>query len=120
MRVQITVTSDTGIVYTGEAELAASTAASSGRKTRPVERNEPPQVTADIDFGLHVRPFMKKHAQLMTGPKRLTLLIAHIAKGDTKHQVQRADVCRSWNKMTALIEAENLIASTRNTTFSRS
>ena len=103
MRAQLTITTDTGVVYTGEVELASSERIGRAGKaglTRPVESSS---ATTDINFDLPVRPFMKKYAQSMSGPKRLTLLIARLAQGDTQALVQRVEIGKLWNKMTLLM-----------------
>lgn len=106
MRVQISVTTETGAVYTGEVEL--SSVAKERRVSKASAAPSPNLSDAEkIDFGLPVRPFVKKYANgLSGGPKRLTLLIARIAEGEGSVQVPRAQLVKQWSKMTSLMGGE--------------
>jgi hypothetical protein len=59
--------------------------------------------SADMNFDLPLRPFIKKYSHSMSGPKRLTLLVAWLAKGKSDVQVGRVEVSRAWNKMKTLM-----------------
>lgn len=57
------------------------------------------RVAASVNLSTPVRPFVKKHARGMGGPQKFTLLLAHIAKGDTKKEVTRATIQKQWSKL---------------------
>jgi hypothetical protein len=56
-----------------------------------------------IDFDLPVRPFVKRHAAGRSGPKRLTILVAHAVKGHVGGRVGRTDVESQWARMTHIL-----------------
>lgn len=64
-----------------------------------------PQTTArqrsNIDFSTPIRPFVKKHAVGMSGPKKFTLVLAHLAGGDVGKKVSLEEIERQWSRMTA-------------------
>lgn len=101
MKVQLTVTGDDGVIYAGEVELSVSPSEKSQKL--PVSNTATPSSSRELNFDLPLRPFMKMYSQSMSGPKRLTLLVAWLAKGKTDVQVQRASVLKAWNKMKALM-----------------
>ncbi len=99
MRATITITTEEGAVYTGDMELLplGMPRTKAGRHTATA-----PQ-TAGLDFGLPVRPFIKKYATGMSGPKRLALLVARFAEGDVATDIQRTNVRKTWDTMTSLL-----------------
>lgn len=99
MRATITITTEDGAVYTGDAELLPSSTppTKSGRR-----RATTPQ-PARLDFALPVRPFVKKYANGMSGPKRLALLVARFTEGDVSTDVQRTHIRKTWSTMTSLL-----------------
>src|ERR1022692_828566 len=102
MRIQISITTETGAVYSGEVELSAVARERDTTKARPTRKETVPAV-GQIDFSLPVRPFIKKYANGMSGPKRLALLVARVAEGDNSVQVQRSEVMKLWGRMTSLM-----------------
>jgi hypothetical protein len=64
---------------------------------------QPDSGRAGVDFDLPVRAFIKKYAHAMSGPKRLTLMVAWMAKGQPNVQVARAEASKTWNKMKGLM-----------------
>ena len=103
MRAQITVTTESGIVYAGEVELLASTGPRKSRKAKVGARKEVQRDVEEIDFSLPVRPFIKKYSNGMSRVKRLALLVARIAEGNIAVEVQRSEVRRLWSTMTSLM-----------------
>jgi hypothetical protein len=102
VKVQVTLTNDEGIVYVGEVDLKAS----SSKHESPKKRSDATKGlldSADMNFDLPLRPFIKKYSASMSGPKRLTLLVAWLAKGKSDVQVGRVEVSRAWNKMKTLM-----------------
>lgn len=56
---------------------------------------------ATIDFDKPLRPFIKTYGKGLSGPKKFTLLLSWLAKGDHKKQVELNELQRQWNRMTA-------------------
>ncbi len=54
-----------------------------------------------IDFSIPILPFVTKYAKGMSGPKKFTLIVAYLVKGDAKANITLKDVEAQWNKMTA-------------------
>jgi len=52
-----------------------------------------------LDFSRNERNFVKLHAGGMNGEKKFALLVARMAKGETKVDVKTKDVETAWNKM---------------------
>jgi hypothetical protein len=102
MRVQLTITNDDGSKYVGEIELSPVLAENRSKRVKVATTTNTPG-PQNLNFELPLRPFIKKYSQSMSGPKRLTLLVAWIAKGKAEVPVERADVAKAWNKMKALM-----------------
>lgn len=66
-------------------------------KLKPSSKSKSPE----IDFELPIRPFIKQNAKKMSGPKKFTLLVAYLAKGDINKQVLLSEIAKEWNRMTA-------------------
>jgi hypothetical protein len=81
-------------------EQAVFGAARSKAKRANLVEGERPR-SKDIDFSMPIRAFVKKHALGMSGPKKFTLLIAYLSKGDSRERVALVDVKKQWNKMSA-------------------
>lgn len=56
---------------------------------------------AFVDFGKPVRPFIKTYCKGLSGPRKFTLLLSWLAKGDAKKQVTLSDLQKQWNRMKA-------------------
>ena len=75
-------------------------------KPVPISKTDPApsrtrRVSKDIDFSMPIRPFIKKYSTGMSGPKKFTLLIAFLAKGDATKRVPLENIKKQWNKVTA-------------------
>lgn len=103
MKIQVTIKTEDGVVYTGEATLHPSDTDFSSRKAKGKPRIVTERPDAEVDFHLEARAFIKRYSQSMSGPKRLTLLVAWLAKGDPQIHVERAKASKQWNKMKALM-----------------
>lgn len=57
----------------------------------------PPSKT--IDFSIPIRAFIRKHAMGMSGPRKFTLLVAHLTKGDANKKISLTEVKKQWNRM---------------------
>ncbi len=60
---------------------------------------------AKLDFGLNEKNFVKTYAKGLSGPKKFTLLLAHMTKGKTGADVEVSTINSKWNKM----KAKNLL-----------
>jgi len=110
MKARIIITDQRGSVFEGEVVLSQS--APSHRKTKkkePREGSEKPSgasVPDPSDFDLHIRAFVKKYARGMSGPRKFTLLLAHMAKGKTTSSIDLTEIEKQWNKMTTLMDGK--------------
>ena len=59
------------------------------------------QIPQKLDFNVPVRPFIRKYAKGMSGPKKFTLLLARLVGGDPKKEISLAQIETNWNKMTS-------------------
>ena len=112
MRVSIVVTTDDGNIFHGDADLSVD------KKSKPAPGKKPKyqkaaDVTPRLNLASPVRPFVKKHARSMGGAQKFTLLLAHIAKGNTKKEVNRADIQKLWRKMKGILGDWNGAHATR-------
>lgn len=53
----------------------------------------------DIDFSLNERAFVKRYVANKSGPKKFTLLLAYLSKGEINKNVELSEIRRHWNKM---------------------
>ena len=63
-----------------------------------------------LDFGLNEKNFIKTYAKGLSGPKKFTLLLAHMTKGKTGANIEVGAISSKWNKM----KAKNLLGYTFN------
>ena len=61
------------------------------------------RVMGDLDLTLPIRPFIKKYASGLSGPKKFTLLLAHLVEGDLRKEVSLLKVEKAWGSMNALM-----------------
>lgn len=54
-----------------------------------------------LDFSMGIRGFVKRHAKGMSGPKKFTLLLAYLAKGDLDKTILFVEIKKHWNNLTA-------------------
>jgi len=59
--------------------------------------------TAQFDFGLNARAFVKKYGKHLSGPKIFVLILTYAAKGKINKQVSLLDIEKLWGKMEGLI-----------------
>lgn len=59
--------------------------------------------TADLDFSLNERAFVKRYAAGKSGPKKFTILLAYLVRGKVDTDVQLSEIKKCWNKMKSLI-----------------
>jgi hypothetical protein len=58
-------------------------------------------VPKSVDLTIQIKAVVKRHAKNMSGPEKFTLLLAWLAKGDPKTEVQLGSIMSLWNKMSA-------------------
>jgi hypothetical protein len=59
--------------------------------------------TSSLSFSLNQRAFMKKHARLLSGSKKFTLLLAHSVKGKVGEVVSVEKLVSEWNRMKGVL-----------------
>ncbi len=103
MRAHITVYLDDGISLEGTADLRRkvgtrikSPHTDFAAEARSGERPQP-------DFSMPLRPFIKTHGAGLSGPKKLTLLLAHLTGGKPDVTVPLTEIEKRWSKMEALM-----------------
>lgn len=68
------------------------------------EKKLSPKVSAvktDIDFSINERAFVKRYATDKSGPKKFTLLLAYLAKGEVDKNIELSEIKKHWGKMTS-------------------
>lgn len=101
MKVSIILTDNAGNRYEGEVQLTTGNGrppAGKKKETRPK-----PQATANVNFSLPIRAFVKKHGRGLGGAQRFTLLVAYMSKGQPQKQVSFSEIENQWNKMKPLL-----------------
>jgi hypothetical protein len=53
-----------------------------------------------IDFSINERAFVKRYTTDKSGPKKFTLMIAYLAKGEVDKNIQVSELKKLWSKMT--------------------
>ena len=115
MKAHITLTDQNGTVFEGEAELVqvgrsqnTKRASSSPKRTTSVDP------VPQLDFTKPERAFIKTYARRLNGQKKFVLLLAYLAKGALKKEVQLKKLEKHWNRM----KASNLLGLKFNTFYS--
>lgn len=55
----------------------------------------------ELDFSLNIRAFANKFAKDKSGPKKFVLLLAYLARGETRKNVELATIREKWNSMSS-------------------
>lgn len=63
---------------------------------KPLDSNK-----GDFDFNLNERAFVKRYASGQSGPRKFTLLVAYLSKGDPSRGLELSEIIFHWNKMTS-------------------
>ncbi len=58
-------------------------------------------IKMDIDFSINERAFVKRYATDKSGPKKFTLLLAYLAKGEMDKNIELSEIKKHWGKMTS-------------------
>lgn len=85
--------------------------ASVGRSSRSAKPKS--AAAAALDFSLRVPAFIKRHATGVSGPRKFTILVARLTKGDLKAEASVSEIERQWSKMTRLLGQFNRAHATR-------
>ena len=64
--------------------------------------------TADVDFSLDQRAFVKRYTANRSGPKKFTILLAYLVGGKVEKDVELSEIKKRWNKMKSLIGKFNM------------
>ena len=56
---------------------------------------------AGIVFTLNERAFVSRYATDKSGPKKFTLMLAFLAKGEIEKNIQLSEIKKHWGKMTS-------------------
>jgi hypothetical protein len=70
-------------------------------KSRKIETPKPKP--PGLSFNTNILAFMKSHAAGLSGPKKFTLLLARMTKGNTSQEVPFAELEKQWNKMKVVL-----------------
>ena len=73
------------------------------RKRRTHSETNKKNAKDRVELSMPIRPFIKKYAVGLSGPKKFTLVLAHLAGGDPSKKVALEDIQRCWNRMTAKV-----------------
>jgi hypothetical protein len=98
MRVSVVVLNDDGRTYGGEASLQVL-------ETKPdaIDAYDHRADGMMVDFGLPLRPFMRRYGADKSGPKRFVLLLAHMVQGKSATAVEVSELQKQWSTMEGLI-----------------
>jgi len=55
----------------------------------------------DVDFSINERAFVKRYATDKSGPKKFTLLLSYLVKGEADKNVELSEIKKHWDKMSA-------------------
>ena len=100
MKITISLTDDEGRIFTGSSIL------SPGRKVTKQILSKPKRKhagSADLNFKLNLRAFVKAHSGGLSGPQKFTLLLARLTEGKVSRTIKRKDLQRAWNRMAGLM-----------------
>ena len=65
------------------------------------KRDKVVTTSKDIDFSLNERAFVDRYANDKSGPKKFTLLLAYLVKGEIDKNMELSEIKKHWNKMSA-------------------
>ena len=104
MRISITLVDDNGRTFQGDAVLTPSSSAKAA--TQKVHKK--PTTVESVTFSIPIRAFVKKYGRQLSGPKRFTILVAYLCRGQVGLPVLNTDVEKHWNKMKPLLGGKKL------------
>lgn len=59
--------------------------------------------STSVDFDVNARAFFKQHASNMSGPKKVTLVLAYLAQGDIEQEKTLEEISDQWKKVEGLL-----------------
>ena len=68
-------------------------------KSKKAKKKKEPILSSDLDFSLNERAFVKRYASDKSGPKKFTILLAYLAKGELDKNVELREIKKLWNRM---------------------
>lgn len=71
------------------------------KKITKEERKSKVIASPDINFSINERAFIKRYATNKSGPKKFTLLLAYLTKGELEKSIELNEIKKNWNKMKA-------------------
>lgn len=72
-----------------------------GTKIKKRIKLNQPTSTSDVDFSLNKKAFVKRYASDKSGPKKFTLLLAFLVRGDVDKEIEIGEIMKNWSKMSA-------------------
>jgi len=68
----------------------------SGKSQKKIDKKD---TKSEIDFSLNERAFANRYATDKSGPKKFTLLLAYLVKGQIHKDMELSEIKKSWNRM---------------------
>ena len=65
------------------------------------KKNIPQAISHNVDFSLNERAFVKRYTINKSGPKKFTLVLAYLAKGEVEKNIEIGEIKKHWGKMSA-------------------
>ena len=66
-----------------------------------VKKITPKVSVHDVDFSINERAFVKRYMVDKSGPKKFTLLLSYLVKGEVDKNVELSEIKKHWGKMSA-------------------
>jgi hypothetical protein len=98
MKVHIVITDDRGAIFEGSTDLVRVTKSAKISKAA-AKTHATPRPANKLSFSLNTLAFMKKYAGSMSGSRKFTLLLAHLAQGKTGQEISGERIASTWNRM---------------------
>lgn len=73
------------------------------RRGQPATPKKAVSDKVTLDFSMSDRAFIKAHTKGMSGPKKLVMLIAYLAKGQETARVPVTEITAAWARMTSVL-----------------
>jgi hypothetical protein len=102
MKIKILITDDKGNQFSGDTVLFPIKRSAGGKKEIAKEG-----VILNFD-DMNIRAFIKQYSKKMSGPKKFTLLLAYLVKGESGKEKSIEEIKKQWNKMKSLLGKFNM------------
>jgi hypothetical protein len=106
MKGEVQITMEDGSIFKGFISMVGNGTQGNSIQSLKSDPIHVPQTNGQLDYSLPIRPFISKYATRMSGSKKLTLIVAHFAKGELDVHVDRTSVVDAWSKMTGLLNGK--------------